>query len=119
MEDARDLVGKTVLVKLESNEGYTFTGVPEEGPFFCKVVGVDEVGMWVENSNFVTVEIMDSRGRVVPKEKQKAEQHLVNVLLPWRNIQTVVMYEEGEGEKEVKKIIDEAGSDNGRIGFIK
>ncbi len=119
MESAQDLIGKTVLVKLESNEGYTFTGVPEEGPFFCKVVGVDEVGMWVENSNFLTVEIMDSRGRIVPKKKQKPEQHLVNVLLPWRNVQTVVMYGEGEGEEVVRKIIDEAESDNGRIGFIK
>ena len=119
MEDARDLVGRTVLVRLESNEGYTFTGVPEEGPFFCKVVGVDEVGMWVENKNFVTIEIMDSKGRVVPKEKQKAEHHLVNVLLPWRNIHTVVMYEEEEGEEAVKKIIDEAAPGNGRIGFIK
>ena len=119
MEDARDLIGKTVLVKLESNEGYTFTGVPEEGPFFCKVAAVDEVGMWVENSNFVTVEIMDSRGGIVPKKKQKPEQHQVNVLLPWRNVQTVVMYGEDEGEEVVKKIIDEAASDNGRIGFIK
>ena len=119
MEDARDLIGKTVLVKLESNEGYKFTGVPEEGPFFCKVAAVDEVGMWVENNNFVTVEIMDSRGRIVPKKKQKPEQHQVNVLLPWRNVQTVVLYGEDEGEEVVKKIIDEATSDNGRIGVIK
>lgn len=119
MEDARDLVGRTVLVKLEGNEGYTFTGIPAEGPFFCKVVAVDEVGMWVENKNFVTVEIMDSRGRVVPKEKQKPERHSVSVLLPWRNVQTVVMYSEGEGEKAVKQIIEESGPDNGRIGFIR
>jgi hypothetical protein len=119
VEDARDLIGKTILVQLESNDGYMFTGVPEEGPFFCKVIGVDEIGMWVENQNFVTVEIMDSKGRFVPKEKQKPEQHVVNVLLPWRNVRTVVMYSEGEGEEVVKKIIDESGPDNGRIGFIK
>ena len=119
MEDARDLVGKTVLVKLESNEGYSFTGVPEDGPFFCKVAGVDEVGIWVENSNFMTVEIKDSRGRFVPKERQKPEQHKVNVLLPWRNVQTVVMYSDDEGEEVAMKMIDKADPDNSRIGFIK
>ena len=119
MEDARDLIGRTVLVKLEDNDGYTFTGIPEEGPFFCKVTGVDEIGIWVENKNFITIEVMDSKGRIVPKDKQEPEQHVVNVLLPWRNIQTVVMYSEGGGEEAVQKIIDEAGPDNGRIGFIK
>lgn len=119
MDDARDIIGKTVLVSLVSNGGLDFAGVPEEGPFFCKVVAVDEIGMWVENQNFVTIEVMDAEGRSVPKEKRKQEKHTVNILLPWRNVRAVVAYAEGEGEQVIRKIIEEGGSDNGRIGFVK
>jgi hypothetical protein len=119
MNDARDLIDKTVLVKLESNEEFTFAGVPEEGPFFCKVAAVDEIGIWVENKNFVTVEIKDSRGRIVPKEKQKPKRHTVNVMFPWRSIKSVVVYTEAEGEDVAKQIMDEAGPNDARIGFVK
>jgi hypothetical protein len=118
MEDARDLINETVLVKLSSNEEYLFAGVPEEGPFFCRVVAVDEIGIWVENKNFVTIEIKDSRGRYIPKEKQEAKEHAVSVLLPWRNISCIVLYSGSEGEAVAKKIVKEAGPDDSRIGFI-
>ena len=119
MEDARDLINKTVLVKLSSNEEYSFAGVPEEGPFFCKVVAVDEIGIWVENRNFVTIEIKDSRGRYIPKEKQEPKKQSVDVLIPWRNISCIVLYEGSEGEAIAEKIVKEAGPDETRIGFIK
>ena len=48
MNDARDIIDRTVLVKLESYEGIEFTGIESEGPFFCKVKAVDEVGIWVK-----------------------------------------------------------------------
>jgi hypothetical protein len=119
MNDARDLIDKTVLVKLESNKDFTFAGVPDEGPFFCKVAAVDEIGIWVENKNFVTVEIKDSRGRIVPKEQQKPKRHVVDILIPWKNIKSVVMYSEAEGEDIAKQIMDETGPDDSRIGFVK
>jgi hypothetical protein len=119
MNDARDLVDNTVLVRLESNEEFSFAGVPEEGPFFCKVVAVDEIGIWVENKNFVTIEIKDSRGRIVPKEQQQPKRHVVNVLIPWKNIKSIVMYTETEGEEIAKQVMDTTGADDGTIGFVK
>jgi hypothetical protein len=117
VEDARDLVDQTVLVKLTSNEGLAFAGVPDEGPFFCKVVAVDEIGIWVENRRFVTVEIRSSAGRYVPKRKQKPERHVVNLLIPWRIILTVVRF---QGEAAVKAaVLGESACDSGRIGFVK
>ncbi len=118
MEDARDLIDETVLVRLTSNEEYLFAGVPEEGPFFCKVAAVDEIGIWVENKNFVTIEIKDSRGRYVPREEQEPKKQTVNVLLPWRNISCIVLFSGSEGEEVVKKIVKGAGPDDSRIGFI-
>ena len=117
MEDARDLIDKVVLVKLESNEGLGFIGVPDEGPVFCRVVAVDEIGLWVENKNFVTIEIRDSKGRFVPKEEQVQERHVVNLLLPWRCIQTVVMFAEQDADKVARDILGEEGEE-GKIGFV-
>jgi len=118
MEDARDLINETVLVKLTSNEEYLFAGVPGEGPFFCKVAAVDEIGIWVENKNFVTIEIKDSRGGYIPKEEQEPKKQPVNVLLPWRNISCIVLFSGSEGEAVARKIVREAGPGDSRIGFI-
>ncbi len=119
MQDARDIVDETVLVKLKSNEGLTFLGVPEEGPFFCKVVAVDEVGIWVENKKFETMELTDSAGKPVPKSKRKPERHVVNILFPWRDIRSIVRFAEKDAEKMVREMIDKAGSEDRRIGFIR
>jgi hypothetical protein len=117
MNDARDLVDKTVLVKLIEYAGLEFVGVPEKGPFFCRVVAVDEVGLWVENKKFITTELRDSKGRAVPKRKQKAEKHVVNVLLPWRNVRTVVMFSEQGAEEIVRDMIGDEKEGTGKIGF--
>ena len=120
MNDARDIIDQTVLVKLMSCEGIEFTGIEGEGPFLCKVKAVDEAGIWVENKKFMTVELRDSRGRAMPEKKRKPQKHTVNILFPWRTIQTVIMFEDEDGDS--LEIDDEAlGADEqtGRIGFIK
>jgi hypothetical protein len=120
MDDARDIIDQTVLVKLFSCEGIEFTGIESEGPFFCKVKAVDEAGIWVENRKFTTVELRDSSGRSIPEKKRKPQQHTVNILLPWRTVQTVIMFEDEDAEQ--LEIDEEAlGSEEqaGRIGFIK
>ena len=120
MNDARDIIDRTVLVKLESCEGIEFTGIESEGPFFCRIKAVDEAGIWVENKKFMTVELRDSSGKTVPEKKRKPQKHTVNILLPWRTIQTIIMFEDQNGEN--LEIDEEAlGLDKqaGRIGFIK
>lgn len=117
MDDARDIIDQTVLVKLISYEGIEFTGIEGDGPFFCKVTAVDEAGIWVENKKFMTVELRTSGGRSVPEKKRKPKTHTVNILLPWRNIQTIIKFEEEDLEK--LKIDADALEETGRIGFIK
>jgi hypothetical protein len=117
MDDARDIIDQTVLVKLISCEGLEFTGIDGDGPFFCKVKAVDEAGIWVENTKFTTVELRDSKGKSVPEKKRKPQQHTVNILLPWRNIQTVINFEAEDIEKLEAE--GEALEQTGRIGFIK
>jgi len=119
MQDARDLIGQNVLLKLTSNEGLAFAGVPADGPFFCKVSAVDEIGIWVENRNFVTIEIRNSRGRYVPREKQKPLQHAVSLLIPWRIVHTVVKFEEAGAIKASAEVLGEDLRSCGRIGFVK
>ncbi len=119
MEDARDLVKKTVLVKLASDEGLEFVGVPEGGLFFCRVVAVDDVGLWIEKTNFVTTELSDSKGRAVPRKKRRPERHVVNVLLPWQNILTVVMFADEQADEIVKDVLDGERKGRGKIGFLQ
>ena len=119
MEDARDLVGQTVLVKLASNEGLGFAGVPGEGPFFCFVAAVDEVGIWVRNKSFVTMEIRDGKGRYIPRRMQKAERHVVNILLPWRIVHAVVLFEKKDAAGLKGETLGDSSSERGRIGFMK
>lgn len=119
MEDARDLIGQTVLIKLASNEGLAFAGFPADGPFFCKVVAVDEIGIWAENRNFVTVEIRNSRGSYIPRAKQKPERHVVSLLIPWRTIHTVVKFEEKDAVKAAAEMLGESRTACGRVGFLK
>ncbi|UCF04691.1 MAG: hypothetical protein JSV33_12300 [bacterium] len=118
MEGAQDLVDKTVLVKLEDNEGLQFAGVPEEGPFFCKITAVDQIGVWVENKKFVTVEIRDSKGRFIPEEKQESVNHIVNLLLPWRKIQTVVLFAERDAAEIAPGVLGAKAKGAGTIGFL-
>jgi len=119
MQDARDLIDQTVLVKLASAEGLAFTGVPRDGAFFCKVTAVDEVGMWVENRRFATVEIRDGRGRYVPKRRQKVERHEVDLLIPWRIVHTVVRFRKEEAAKAAANVLGDEPAPGRCIGFVK
>ena len=116
MEDARDLVGCTVFVLLEDASGLEFTGIEGEGPFLCTVTAVDEIGMWVENRRFVTVELRDSSGRAVPKSKRAPQVHSVDILIPWKNVRTVVRFAD---DGAVPDVDGPAASEQGQaIGFV-
>ena len=119
MQDARDLVDQTVLVKLASNEGLSFIGAPDEGPFFCRVTAVDEIGIWVENKRFAAVEIKDAHGRYIPKRRRKIERHEVDILIPWRIVHTLIRFRR---EDAAKAAADELGADakpGSCIGFVR
>ena len=119
MDDARDIVGETVLISLVDYQGLGFTGIEGEGPFFCKVDAVDEIGVWVENRHFVTMELRDSEGRDIPADEREQVESRVVFLLPWKNVRTVVKFED-LGEDYIRNEI--LGGDEvvpGRIGFIK
>jgi len=119
MQDARDIVDRTVLVKLASNEGLSFTGIPEDGPFFCKVTAVDEIGIWVENAKFATVEIRDGKGRYIPKRKQKVERHEVDLLIPWRIVHTLIRFRDEDAAKEAANALGADAKQGSCIGFVK
>jgi len=116
MDDARDLVGRTVFVLLEDASGLAFTGIEGEGPFLCTVDAVDEIGMWVQNRRFVTVELRDRRGRSVPKSKREPQISTVDILLPWKNIRTVVRFADKDAVPDVEGPGSPEGAPN--IGFV-
>ena len=117
MEDARDIVGTTVLVSLRETGGLAFAGIPGEGPFFCRVTAVDEVGLWVRSRTFTTIELADEAGRAVPKRKRRRKTHVVDILLPWRNVATVVAFEDEVPAAADAEALGEADGES-RIGFV-
>jgi hypothetical protein len=102
MQDATDLVGCTVFVLLEDASGLEFTGIEGEGPFLCTVNAVDEIGLWVQNRRFVTVELRDRRGRSVSKAKREPRVNTVDILIPWKNIRTVVRFSAEDAPPDVE-----------------
>ena len=119
MENARDLVGETVLVKLMSNEGLAFAGFPAEGPVFCRVAAVDEIGLWVENRNFLTVEVRTAAGGYIPKRRQKPKRSVATLLIPWRIVHTVARFAEGDAPGAEGSVLGARPGNEGRIGFVK
>ncbi len=119
MEDATDLIDQTVLISLESYEGLEFTGIEGEAPFFCKVAAVDEIGIWIENRNFVTVELRDSKGKYIPEAKREQVKNTVNILMPWRNVKTVIRFPDRDPETLAREVLGSFEEGETRIGFIK
>jgi len=119
MDDARDIIDQTVLVKLANTDGIEFAGIEGDGPFFCRVIAVDEVGMWVENRHFLTVEIRDKDGKDIPVDRRKKESNTVNFLLPWRNVLTVVRFPDKDQDEFANETLGVNAEEPGRIGFIK
>lgn len=117
MQDARDLAGETVIVRLEDVSGIEFAGIEGDGPFFCRVTAVDEIGLWVRNTEFVTVDLTDRAGRSIPEKKRRERRHRVDILLPWRKIVTVIRFEgEDAGDLDPEAM---GRGEGGRIGFVR
>jgi hypothetical protein len=119
MNVIQDLPGTTVLIQLEDQAELGFVGIPDDGPFFCNVVEVDQIGIWVENKRFMTTEIQDTTGAYIKKSRQKPKRHTVHILFPWRIIRTVVRFTEQDAGSIIEEATGGDGATIGRIGFLK
>jgi len=90
-----DIVGNTVLFSLLSTKGLEAFGVTGK-LFHGTVMGVDVVGVWVENPEFKTIPTSDPYGQSLPLEQRAKRKFKTNFLIRWDQIRSVLVYTDRE-----------------------
>ncbi len=97
-----DVIGRKVMVLFNSAKGLEPLGIDAESKY-CRVVGFDNIGLWVENPHFEETPLRDSEGNLIPPEERQSKSYLAQILIPWANVRSLVYFPEREGaEKELE-----------------
>lgn len=106
-----DVIGKKAYFKLRNHAEMVFFGIRED-QFHARVVGIDKLGVWIENPKWETVRLRDDGGEIIPPEKRRREVYRTQILLLWPNIVGIMTCpgREGFDVDEAKEIgvFDEA-----------
>ena len=95
-------IGHKVMVLFHSAQGLETIGIDDEHKY-CRVVGFDNVGIWVENPNYEETPLRDAAGKLIPPEDREKRSYTAHILIPWANIRGVVHFPEREtDEKELE-----------------
>ena len=97
-----DIIGHKVMVLFRSSAGLEKLGI-DDNTKYCRVVGFDNVGIWVENPAYEETPIRDQAGNLIPPGDREPRQYVAHILIPWGNIRSVVHFpEREEAEKELE-----------------
>ena len=91
-----EIVGDVVQVLLKETAELGVLGF-EKTSLFLKVVGLDEMGIWVTHPDYVVVKVNDSEGKPLPPEEQVKERVDANFIIRWEQIATIVHFPNREG----------------------
>lgn len=89
--DIEKAINHKVLIILFTHEGLEKAGVTERY-FYAKLVGHDQIGLWVENPRFEITSVRKEDGTLIPVEERHKETHVVDILIPWGNIKSIVYF---------------------------
>jgi len=96
-----DIVGKKVMVLFNTAKGLESLGIDDPSKY-CRVVGFDNIGIWVENPHYEETPIRDADGSLIPPDERQRAQYLAHILVPWGNVRGVVYFPEREREHELE-----------------
>ena len=90
-----DLVGKLVLFKFSEH-------IRSDLPLFqiykdeiwAVVTGVENEGIWIQNSAYELGIWWDENGNLVPQDEQTPEKLKSNIFIPWRFIKALMSLED-------------------------
>lgn len=89
MFTTQEIIGDIVYISFSDPERYVEIGVsPESGHF--KVLGYDNVGIWVEHPSLLVVQDITAK-------KSKEIKVESNFLITWDNIKSIMHYPNREG----------------------
>ncbi|MDD5246601.1 MAG: hypothetical protein PHS09_04325 [Candidatus Omnitrophica bacterium] len=95
-----ELNGKLVLLKFSDE-------IVADLPLFqiykdeawAVVTGVDDVGVWIQNSGYELGIWWDQEGNLIPPGKQVKEKVKTNILIPWRYIKAMMTVDDARFQK--------------------
>ncbi|MDD4909550.1 MAG: hypothetical protein PHR44_02555 [Candidatus Omnitrophica bacterium] len=95
-----ELVGKLVLFKFseEIRHGMSLFQIYKD-ELWAMVTGVDDIGVWLENSAYELGVWWDEQGNMVPPDKQVKEKVKSHIFIPWRYIEALMSVEDERFQK--------------------
>ena len=84
------------VVYLSFTQKFKTIGIEDTEGYF-KVMGHDNIGIWLKHPGIVKIEDVDKKGRPIPKSKRKKEVIDGVFLVPWGNIKTIMHFPNREG----------------------
>lgn len=107
----QDAVNQKVQIKFsnfpEELVGYV-TGIYKPKDWLlAKLVDVDNLGIWLENPNYIRILVKDENGNSIPPHRQTEETITSNVLIRWEFISSIIRFpnEETDGGTEDTRMI--------------
>jgi hypothetical protein len=95
-----DVVGNKVMVLFHSARGLEQLGIDDTRKY-CRVVGYDNIGLWVENPSYEETPIRHEDGSLIPPDKREKRTYPAHVLIPWSNIRALAFFP-GRRERELE-----------------
>lgn len=93
-----DVVGNRVMVLFHSSKGLGSLGI-DANEKYCRVVGFDNIGLWVENPNYEETPLRDDEGNLIPPEARQRKRYIAQILIPWGNVRALVSFPGREREE--------------------
>jgi len=95
-----ELKGKLVLFKF-SEEIRGDLGLFQifKDEVWAIVMGIDDMGIWLENPAYELGVWWDEKGNLVPPSKQVKEELKTNIFIPWRFIKALMSVEDERFQK--------------------
>ncbi len=99
-------IGQNVTIKVKKGIAgqdilrILYRNLSDDSLIVEKLIGVDEVGIWIEGSGYMTVEA-DENGNPIPVEDRKRELVIANNLIRWEYIEGVFVLQKDMNNKKI------------------
>ncbi len=92
-----DLVGRQILINMHQAAFADLAIQGFESPRFRAVVlGLDNLGLWIEHPDYKLTFVYDDEGKYIPPQERKEVSYRAAVLILWGAIKTIVFFPDQE-----------------------
>jgi hypothetical protein len=96
-----EAVGRKVMVLFHSPKGLEPLGIDDSSKY-CRVVGYDQVGLWIENPSYEETPVRDETGTLIPPEQRRRQTYIAHILIPWGNVRSIVFFPGRKADDEIE-----------------